>query len=150
MKYSFLEKKIYNLSKAKPAKYLPIPTIQGGIDYLAVRNAEYKKHSTNDLERLEEIKKIKGELNLDFLNKINKTTIINGIKTLDTDGIVFKKIDPYKNTSQEERPNNYDWSISQHNKKLLSRRLKKVDDDEVKEAEMETYKNKLEEEFKKL
>lgn len=150
MKNSFLERKFYKLSKAKPSKYLPIPKVPNSIDYLAVRNAEFKKRSPNDIDRLDEIKQIKSKLNLDFLNKINKTTIINGKKTLDTDAIVFKKIDAHKHTSSDERPNNYDWSISQYNKKLLSRQLKRVDDEEVREAEMESIKNKFEEEFKKL
>ena len=73
---------------------------------------------------------MKSKLNLKFLQNIDRRSILNNKRAGDErDGLVFKKINP-KNLNPNIRPNSFDWTAQEFNRKIIDRIVKQEEEKE--------------------
>lgn len=100
------------------------------VDFYSVLNSHFSliPHHIND--RANQMKQVKSSLNLKFVDNIDKRAILNNKRAGDErDGLVFKKINP-NNLDQNIRPNSFDWTAEEFNRKIVDRMVK---DEETRE-----------------
>lgn len=94
----------------------------GKFDYYHVITSKFSYVPPHKSDRAERMARVKANMDLSFLENTDKKCILmNKREGSDREGMVFNKINPVYSIDNSVKPNFFDWSTAQYNKRLLDK-----------------------------
>ena len=125
----FVAKKSKEAFKLK--MHLPLGSQNNMLDFFNLTKAKFSPVCLNKQEREQKMTEIKSKMDLSILTHFNKQCIYNQQRVKDDrEGFVFNKINPISHISPTSRPNNYNWSQTQFNKRIVGQMIAENEENE--------------------